>query len=321
MVTHPRRREGAVAAAPRLHGVVIDTPAAINDLNLAFLDASDTILEVVTYDSTTIHNTIAMADAFRMIGYSADEGPLPREPRRLRRRHRPDAAGARARAACPEHRSSRTALLVVQSNNEGVPFVLAEPAGARSARTSCAPPTSCSGARRRRPQRAGSGPGRAREVADPRPIGVFDSGVGGLTVLREIVRRLAGRIHDLPRRQRPRARTASGPTTRSARSRPRPLDELAARDVKALVVACNTSTAVALRDLRARYDLPVLGVVRPGAAAAALATRNRRVGRDRHPGDGAVARLLQRDQGREPGRRGLRARDAAPRPDGRGRAS
>ena len=56
------------------------------------------------------------------------------------------------------------------------------------------------------------------------------------------------------------------------------LDELAKRDVKALVVACNTSTAVALRDLRARYDLPVLGVVRPGAAAAALATRNRRVG-------------------------------------------
>ena len=44
------------------------------------------------------------------------------------------------------------------------------------------------------------------------------------------------------------------------------------------MVACNTSTAVALRDLRARYDLPVLGVVRPGAAAAALATRNRRVG-------------------------------------------
>ena len=44
------------------------------------------------------------------------------------------------------------------------------------------------------------------------------------------------------------------------------LDELAKRDVKALVVACNTSTAVALRDLRARYDLPVLRVVRPGAA-------------------------------------------------------
>src|SRR4029079_16620595 len=54
--------------------------------------------------------------------------------------------------------------------------------------------------------------------------------------------------------------------------------ELARRDVKALVVACNTSTAVALRDLRARYDLPVLGVVRPRAAAAPVETRNRRVG-------------------------------------------
>src|SRR5262249_35237560 len=43
-------------------------------------------------------------------------------------------------------------------------------------------------------------------------------------------------------------------------------------------IACNTSTAVALPELRARYDLPVLGVVRPGAAAASLATRNRRIG-------------------------------------------
>jgi glutamate racemase len=56
------------------------------------------------------------------------------------------------------------------------------------------------------------------------------------------------------------------------------LDALVRRNVKALVVACNTSTSVALGDFRRRYDLPVLGVVRPGAAAAALATRNRRVG-------------------------------------------
>jgi glutamate racemase len=56
------------------------------------------------------------------------------------------------------------------------------------------------------------------------------------------------------------------------------LDELAARDVKAIVVACNTSTAVALGDLRRRYDLPILGVVRPGAVTASLTTRNRRVG-------------------------------------------
>jgi glutamate racemase len=56
------------------------------------------------------------------------------------------------------------------------------------------------------------------------------------------------------------------------------LDELAARDVKAIVVACNTSSAIALPRLRLRYGLPLLGVVRPGATAAALATRNRRVG-------------------------------------------
>src|SRR3989337_1138056 len=48
--------------------------------------------------------------------------------------------------------------------------------------------------------------------------------------------------------------------------------------VKAIVVACNTSSAVALPQMRARYDLPIVGVVRPGATAAALATRCRRVG-------------------------------------------
>jgi glutamate racemase len=56
------------------------------------------------------------------------------------------------------------------------------------------------------------------------------------------------------------------------------VDALVERDVKAVVIACNTSTAVALGDLRRRHDVPILGVIRPGAAAAALATRNRRVG-------------------------------------------
>jgi len=53
--------------------IVLDTPSALSDINLAFLDASDTILEIVTYDSTTIHNTIAVADAFRTIGYPASK--------------------------------------------------------------------------------------------------------------------------------------------------------------------------------------------------------------------------------------------------------
>ena len=114
-------------------------------------------------------------------------------------------------------------------------------------------------------------------MADARPIGVFDSGVGGLTVLREILRRSP---HESTVYLGDNARAPYGPRpddevrTFSIES----LDELAARDVKAIVVACNTSTAVALGDFRRRYDLPILGVVRPGAVTAALTTRNRRVG-------------------------------------------
>lgn len=114
-------------------------------------------------------------------------------------------------------------------------------------------------------------------MSDRRPIGVFDSGVGGLTVLREINRRSPAEstiyLGD-------NARAPYGTRTDEevlAFSR-QCLDELAGLDVKAIVVACNTSTAVALADLRRRYDLPILGVIRPGAAAAALATRTRRVG-------------------------------------------
>ena len=48
-------------------------PTTLNDINLGFLDASDAIIEIVTYDSTTIHNTIAMADTFQSIGYPASK--------------------------------------------------------------------------------------------------------------------------------------------------------------------------------------------------------------------------------------------------------
>jgi glutamate racemase len=114
-------------------------------------------------------------------------------------------------------------------------------------------------------------------VSDPRPIGVFDSGVGGLTVLREIIRRLPSEstIY-LGDNARAPYGVRSDDEVRDFSTES--LDALAERDVKAVVVACNTSTAVALGDLRRRYDLPILGVVRPGAVAAALATRNRRVG-------------------------------------------
>jgi glutamate racemase len=114
-------------------------------------------------------------------------------------------------------------------------------------------------------------------MADARPIGVFDSGVGGLTVLREIVRRLP---HESTMYLGDNARTPYGPRPDDEvrRFAFECLDVLAARDVKAIVVACNTASSVALSDIRRRYDLPILGVVRPGAHSAALASRNRRVG-------------------------------------------
>jgi MinD-like ATPase involved in chromosome partitioning or flagellar assembly len=106
--------------------IVIDMSSVLSDINLAFLDLSDTIVEIVTYDSTTIHNTVAVADAFRMIGYAASK------VRYLV--NRADSSGGidpadleRAIGRVPEHRVVSDGLLVVQSNNEGVPFVIANP--------------------------------------------------------------------------------------------------------------------------------------------------------------------------------------------------
>jgi pilus assembly protein CpaE len=112
----------------RVYGaIVIDMSSALSDINLSFLDLSDTIVEIVTYDSTTIRNTIAVADAFRMIGYPASK------VRYLI--NRADSPGGidpgdleRALGRVPEHRVVSDGMLVVQSNNEGVPFVLANPA-------------------------------------------------------------------------------------------------------------------------------------------------------------------------------------------------
>ncbi|HET7028421.1 MAG TPA: response regulator [Candidatus Limnocylindrales bacterium] len=106
--------------------VVIDMSSSISDINLAFLDGSDTIVEIVTYDSTTIHNTIKVTEAFRAIGYP------PTKVRYLV--NRADSAGGiaaeelqRALGRVPEHYVVSDGRLVVQANNEGVPFVLAEP--------------------------------------------------------------------------------------------------------------------------------------------------------------------------------------------------
>jgi glutamate racemase len=114
-------------------------------------------------------------------------------------------------------------------------------------------------------------------MSDPRPIGVFDSGVGGMTVLQEILRRSPGES-TIYLGDNGRAPYGVRSDQEVLAFSTQALDALVERDVKALVVACNTSTAVGIGEYRRRYDLPVLGVIRPGASAAALASRNRRVG-------------------------------------------
>jgi pilus assembly protein CpaE len=126
MITH-RDIDKILSLLRRIYqAIVIDMSSAINDINLAFLDASDTIVEIVTYDSTTIHNTIAMADTFRTIGYPASKVHYLV--------NRADSAGginpddlSRALGRLPEHQVVSDGMLVVQSNNAGVPFVLANP--------------------------------------------------------------------------------------------------------------------------------------------------------------------------------------------------
>ena len=114
-------------------------------------------------------------------------------------------------------------------------------------------------------------------MTDPRPIGVFDSGVGGLTVLREILRRTPDES-TIYLGDNARAPYGVRPDEEVLAFSIESVDALVERGVKAVVIACNTSTAVALSEMRRRYDLPVLGVIRPGASSASLATRNRRVG-------------------------------------------
>ena len=108
-------------------------------------------------------------------------------------------------------------------------------------------------------------------------IGIFDSGVGGLTVARAIIDQLPGEsilyIGD----------TARGPYG------PRPLaevrsfaleimDQLVAAGVKAIVIACNTASAAMLRDARERYSIPVIEVIQPAVRRAVSATRSGKIG-------------------------------------------
>jgi len=110
-----------------------------------------------------------------------------------------------------------------------------------------------------------------------RAIGVFDSGIGGLTVLKEIIRGLPNEktiyLGDT-------ARVPYG--IRSPETVIRYSFEntkfLLTKDIKILVVACNTASSVSLDSVKKQTDIPVIGVIEPGAKAAVMATKNKKIG-------------------------------------------
>ena len=109
------------------------------------------------------------------------------------------------------------------------------------------------------------------------PIGIFDSGVGGLTVARAVLDQLPqeellyiGDTEHGPYGPRPIAEVRSLALEI--------MDDLVAHGVKMLVIACNTASAAVLRDARERYDVPVIEVIQPAVRRAVAATRNRKVG-------------------------------------------
>ncbi len=109
------------------------------------------------------------------------------------------------------------------------------------------------------------------------PIGVFDSGVGGLTVARSIIDQLP---HESLLYVGDTAHSPYGPKP-IAEVRQFALDvmdDLVAQGVKMLVIACNSASAAMLRDARERYDVPVVEVIAPAVRRAVAATRNGRVG-------------------------------------------
>lgn len=110
-----------------------------------------------------------------------------------------------------------------------------------------------------------------------RPIGVFDSGVGGLTVLKELIRRLPNERYvyfgDMARA--PYGTKSKATVTRFSKQIVRFLQS---QNVKAIVVACNTASAIALDVIEEDFDIPMIGVVKPGAKAAADTTKTGHIG-------------------------------------------
>ena len=112
---------------------------------------------------------------------------------------------------------------------------------------------------------------------DPRPIGVFDSGIGGLTAVRELFRHLP---HESVVYFGDTARLPYGNKSRETVTRfsLEIASFLVRQNVKCLLVACGTASSHALDDVRARFSLPVIGVIEPAARAAVAASPHGRIG-------------------------------------------
>jgi len=115
------------------------------------------------------------------------------------------------------------------------------------------------------------------EKSSIKPIAVFDSGVGGLTVAAAVKKLLPhesiiylGDLLHLP--------YGSKSSEAIIEFTDMAVDFLMTQDIKMLIIACNTSTSVALDFIRKKIDIPVIGVIRPGAEAAVKATKNNRIG-------------------------------------------
>ncbi|MGH7802436.1 MAG: glutamate racemase [Thermodesulfobacteriota bacterium] len=109
------------------------------------------------------------------------------------------------------------------------------------------------------------------------PIGVFDSGIGGLTVLREIIKKLPNEnfIYLGDTARVPYGTKSSQTVIRYSQSNSR---FLISTGIKHLVVACNTASAVALPSLRWDFEIPIIGVIEPGARKAVRVTKTGKVG-------------------------------------------
>jgi len=142
----------------------------------------------------------------------------------------------------------------------------------------------------------GSVPGPPELTASEAAIGVFDSGVGGVTVLQKIMEALPHEhlIYLGDTGRFPYGNKSADAVRRYSLEN---TEFLADKGIKMLVVACNSAAAVSLDSLRERFDIPIVGVIEPGAERAVKQTRNRKVGvigTEATIASGAYTRALKR---------------------------